>query len=114
MPIQVSTMYAPAAPVPSSPYVLPGPNVMKPAHFSYAAWRMKSAESSAGLAPATLAMQSGALSMMAGIAVLPEVAPALRAHGPLNRDADDGEHDHERDRERQHLGLQPLEIARLA
>ena len=44
---------------------------------------MKSAESSAGFAPTTCATQSGALSMMAGMAVLLDVAPALCAHGPL-------------------------------
>src|SRR5215217_1303477 len=87
---------------------------MMPAHLSYAAWMMKSAESSAGLAPATFATQSGALSMMAGIAVLPEVAPARRAHGPLYASADDGEHDRERYGERQHLGPRPLELGRLA
>ena len=56
---------------------------------------MKSAESSAGFAPLTWTMQSGALSMIAGMALLPGVAPALRAHGPLRRSADDGEHDRE-------------------
>jgi hypothetical protein len=34
IPSHVSSMYAVVAPVPSSPYVLPGPNVMMPAHFS--------------------------------------------------------------------------------
>src|SRR5829696_10435225 len=87
---------------------------MIPAHFSYAAWMMKSAESSAGLAPATWAMQSGALSMIAGIAVLPEVAPALCAHGPLHRGADDGQHDRDGDEEAEHLGSRPLEIRQLA
>src|SRR5215216_4040647 len=75
---------------------------------------MKSAESSAGLAPAMFATQSGALSMMAGIPVLPEVAPALSAHGPLYGCADYGEHDRERDGERQHLGPRPLQLGRLA
>src|SRR5688500_3715245 len=78
---------------------------MKPAQFSYAAWMMKSAESSAGWAPSTLVTQSGALSMIAGMAVLLEVAPALGAHGPLHRRADDGEHDRDRDGEREHYFL---------
>ena len=40
---------------------------MKPAQSSYLAWRMKSAESSAGVAPSLLTMQWGALSMMSGM-----------------------------------------------
>src|SRR5215211_2762311 len=63
---------------------------------------MKSAASSAGFAPLTCAMQSGALSMIAGMALLHGVAPALRAHGPLHGPAHDGEHEHERDDEAQH------------
>src|SRR5829696_8402639 len=78
---------------------------------------MKSAESSAGLAPATCAMHSGALSMIAGMTLLHQDAPALGAHGPLHRPADDGEHDDHRDHEAQHQppslsssGAWPLEI----
>src|SRR5215207_4160169 len=63
---------------------------------------MKSAESSAGFAPEMLVTQSGALSMMAGIGLLPVVAPALLAHGPLHGRAHDGDHDGDRDGERQH------------
>src|SRR5215207_3850615 len=77
---------------------------MNPAHWSYAACRMKSAESSAGLAPLTFITHDGALSMMAAMAVLPQVAPALRARGPLHRCSDDGEHEQKRDREGQHHG----------
>src|SRR5215207_1246919 len=76
---------------------------MIPAHFSYAAWMMKSAESSAGLAPPTLVMQLGALSMIAGMALLPGVAPALGAHGPLHGCADHGEHDRDGDGEAHHF-----------
>src|SRR5688572_20057734 len=83
---------------------------MKPAQFSYAAWMMKSAESSAGFAPSTLLTQFAALSMMAGMALLLEVAPALRAHGPLHRAVDDGEHDRDRDGEAEHLLPQLLEV----
>src|SRR5687767_4589732 len=92
----------PFAAAPSSPYVVPGPNVMIPAQFSYAAWMMKSAESSAGCAPLTLVMQSGALSMMPGMALLSEIPPALLAHGPLQGPADDGEHDEDGRQEGQH------------
>src|SRR5688500_15000385 len=84
---------------------------MKPAQFSYAAWMIKSAESSAGCAPSTLVTQLGALSMIAGMAVLHEVAPALGTHGPLRRAADDGEHDCDRDGEGEHLLPQLLEVS---
>src|SRR3712207_1214078 len=57
---------------------------------------MKSAESSAGTAPSTLLTHSGALSMMAGIALLRPVAPALLAHGPGHARADDRHHEGER------------------
>src|SRR5918997_602658 len=76
---------------------------MIPAQFSYAAWRMKSAESSAGCAPLTLVTQSGALLMMAGMALLPGIAPALLARGPLHGRADDGEHDEDGDDQADHL-----------
>src|SRR5215218_2084271 len=77
---------------------------MMPAQFSYAFWRMKSAESSGGWAPLMLAMQLGALSMMAGMpGLLGTVAPALGAHGPLHGPADHGGQDQQRDREAQHV-----------
>src|SRR5215208_5613051 len=75
---------------------------MIPAHFSYAAWMMKSAESSAGLAPATFATQLGALSMIADIDPLPRVAPALLAHGPLDAREDQGEQQDVGDEQAQH------------
>src|SRR5918994_6507810 len=75
---------------------------MKPAQFSYAAPTMKSAESSAGSAPPMFVTQLGALSMMAAIGFLPEVAPALLARGPLHGPAHDGEHDGDGDGEGQH------------
>src|SRR5919112_1484191 len=58
---------------------------------------------SAAAAPSTSVMQPGALSMMAGMALLPGVAPALRAHGPLHGPAHDGEHDGDGDDQAHHL-----------
>src|SRR5829696_7483154 len=78
---------------------------------------MKSAESSGGLAPLTCATHSGALSMIAGMTLLRQDAPALSAHGPLHGSADDHEHDGQRDQETEHqppsfssLGAWPLDI----
>ena len=72
---------------------------------------MKSAESSAGFAPPMLTMQSGALSMIAGMALLHGVAPALRAHGPLHGPADDGEHQGDGDEQAQHHGCSAVIVA---
>src|SRR5829696_3079829 len=81
---------------------------MNPAQFSYAFWRMKSAESSGGWAPLMLAMQLGALSMMAGMAgLLGTVAPALLAHGPLHGHADHGGQDEHRHGAGQHVTSLP-------
>src|SRR5918998_6244098 len=76
---------------------------MIPAQFSYAAWMMKSAESSAGRAPSTLVTHSGALSMMAGMALLRLIAPPLLAHGPGHAGADHREHQGDGDHQRHHV-----------
>ena len=55
--------------------------------------------------------QSGALSMMAGMALLLEIAPALRTHGPLHGPADDGEHDEDGDDEAQHHAFSAVMVS---
>ena len=58
-----------SAPLPSSPYVEPGPKVLNPAQSWKLSCRMKSALSSTRAAsePAACVMQSGALLMIPGI-----------------------------------------------
>src|SRR3954465_7812889 len=84
---------------------------MIPWHLVYAAWRMKSAESSAGLAPEMWTMQFGALSMIAGTAdpLLDSAgfvgghAAAVLALGPGHARVDEREHDQEAGQEGEHL-----------
>src|SRR5690348_13725406 len=92
---------------------------MMPWHLTYAAWRMKSAESSAGLAPLMCRMQLGALSMMAGTAghlldcveVVGGHLLALLALGPGDACANDREHDHQAGQEGEHLSAHPRSLA---
>src|SRR3954469_3964314 len=79
---------------------------MIPAHFSYAFWMMKSAESSAGRAPFTWAMHSGALSMIPGMRP-PLALHAVLADHPLRQAADDRQHQHEAEHEADHRRLPP-------
>src|SRR5687768_14159692 len=81
---------------------------MMPAHFSYAACRMKSA-SSPSVAPWTAWMQLGALSMIAGMPLLrggleaPGAGePALLARRPAAGESGEGEHDDEADQQEGH------------
>src|SRR3954462_10309544 len=67
---------------------------MMPWHFAYAAWMMKSAESSAGRAPFTCVMQAGALSMIPGIRP-PLALLAVPPEHPARHAADHGPHQHE-------------------
>src|SRR3954447_22342402 len=68
---------------------------------------MKSAESSAGRAPFTWAMQSGALSMIPGIRP-PLALLAVALDHPLRQAADDGQHQHEAEQEAHHRRLPRL------
>src|SRR4051795_6224899 len=79
---------------------------MMPWHFAYAAWMMKSAESSAGRAPFTCVMQSGALSMIPGIRP-PLALLAVPPEHPARQAADHGHHQHEAHHEARHRRLPP-------
>src|SRR5687767_984398 len=65
---------------------------------------MKSAESSAGLAPSTVVTQSGALSMIAGTAP-PLLLAAVPPEHPAREPADDDDHDHDAEHEVGHVYL---------